>query len=449
LVIPIPIDRIRIGSRYRKDLGDLEGLAKNIKDIGLLHPVTIDEHSTLICGFRRIAACKLLGLKEIPAYVLNLEDVRSGELSENTFRKDFTFSEIVEIKKSIGHVERKNAFERQKQGQKLGGAMHNLSHKDSNEHGGEFPLSKYRQNKGKSRDKLAQCFGVSYKTLDNVEKVYDAAKADPKKYGDLMCRLDEGRLKPHKAFKELQNRLMIEELSNQASENIEYENVELFEGDFREVSNSIEDNSIDLIFTDPPYDEKSVPLYLDLANLAKRVLKENASVVTYVPNGLIPIITSYMMEAGLTYWWTIAVQLEGSFSRHYQRQTSIKWKPLLWFVKGRKLVAHNFMSDLIISDRPEKVHHGWEQSKIEAEHVYKILTVENQKILDPFVGTGTTAVAAINLNRKFLGIDIDPKVMVSLRVKIQNSSKNLWEKGKSYGGQHPSEDQSEMGHNEK
>jgi hypothetical protein len=310
LVIPIPIDRIRIGCRYRKDLGDLEWLAKNIREIGLLHPVTINEYNTLICGSRRIAAYKLLGMKEIPAYVLNLEDIRTGELSENTMRKNFTYSEMVEIKKSVVPVERRDALERQKQGRKLGGAIHNLSDKDSNKHGGEFPPSKYVQCKGKTRDRVAQYFDVSYKTLDNVEKVYDAAKLDPHKYGDLIRKLDEGRLKPHKAFKELHNRRLKEELAYEASGNTEDENVELVEGDFKDVSDSIQDNSIDLIFTDPPYDEKSVQLYRDLAKLAMRVIKDKASIISYIPNGFIPTIANYMMEAGLTYWWwTIAVQL--------------------------------------------------------------------------------------------------------------------------------------------
>jgi 16S rRNA G966 N2-methylase RsmD len=384
-----------------------------------LHPVTIDEHNTLICGYRRIAACKLLGMKEISAHVLNLDDIRSGELSENTLRKDFTFSEMVEIKKSVVPLERRDALERQKQGQKLGGVIHNLIHKNSKEHGGISPPNKFAQAKGKTRDRVAQYFDVSYKTLDNIEKVYDAAKLDPQKYSDLMCKLDEGRLKPNKAFKELCNRCHKEDLSNQAFENIEYDNVELLEGDFRDVSNRIENNSIDLIFTDPPYDKKSVPIYQDLAKLAMRVLKDRGSIVTYVPNSFITIIANYMTEAGLTYWWTIAVQLEGSFARHYPKQVTIKWKPLLWFVKGQELITPDFISDLIISDRPKKVLHSWEQSRVDAEHVLKILTFENQRILDPFVGAGTTAVAAINLNRKFLGIDIDPNALDSVRANIQ------------------------------
>ena len=45
---------------------------------------------------------------------------------------------------------------------------------------------------------------------------------------------------------------------------------------------NIPDNSIDLIFTDPPYNEASLSLYGDLAKLAERVLKPGGSLITYV-----------------------------------------------------------------------------------------------------------------------------------------------------------------------
>jgi hypothetical protein len=35
----VPIDSIKIGSRFRKDLGDIASLAKDIIEIGLLHPI--------------------------------------------------------------------------------------------------------------------------------------------------------------------------------------------------------------------------------------------------------------------------------------------------------------------------------------------------------------------------------------------------------------------------
>ena len=180
-------------------------------------------------------------------------------------------------------------------------------------------------------------------------------------------------------------------------------------GDFRNCSAQIYDNSINLIFTDPIYGSQYLPLYDNLAHLAIRVLKDGASLVTYVGNYAFPQVIHMMESAGLKYWWTLAVNLEGSFGRHHPRKVSIKWKPLLWFVKGDAINTIDYISDAINSNRPSKIMHNWEQPTIDAEHVISRLTVENQTVLDPMLGSGTTGVAALKLKRKFIGIEIDPE----------------------------------------
>ena len=65
------------------------------------------------------------------------------------------------------------------------------------------------------------------------------------------------------------------------------------------------------------------------------------------------------------------------------------------------------MFDHIESNPPDKSCHEWAQSTVEAEHIIKYLTVENQIILDSMFGSGTTGIAALKLNRKFIGIEID------------------------------------------
>jgi ParB family transcriptional regulator, chromosome partitioning protein len=64
------ITDIRVGKRHRRDMGDIAGLAASIEDIGLLHPITVDEKNRLLAGARRLAACKSLGWKTVPVNVV-------------------------------------------------------------------------------------------------------------------------------------------------------------------------------------------------------------------------------------------------------------------------------------------------------------------------------------------------------------------------------------------
>jgi ParB family chromosome partitioning protein len=96
-------------------------LAANIHDIGLLHPIVIKPDGTLIAGQLRLRAAQLLGWAEIPVTVMDLDAVVHGEYAENTFRKNFTLSEAVAIKRALEPIERAAAKERQRQGGRLGG----------------------------------------------------------------------------------------------------------------------------------------------------------------------------------------------------------------------------------------------------------------------------------------------------------------------------------------
>jgi ParB family chromosome partitioning protein len=52
------ISEIKIGTRHRKDMGDLDGLAESMRLCGLIQPVAIRPDNVLVAGERRIRAAK-------------------------------------------------------------------------------------------------------------------------------------------------------------------------------------------------------------------------------------------------------------------------------------------------------------------------------------------------------------------------------------------------------
>jgi ParB-like chromosome segregation protein Spo0J len=83
-------------------MGDLDGLARSIEEVGLLQPIGITPDCRLVFGQRRLLVYQdILGQESIPARIVPVESMRSGEIAENTMRKDYTPSELVAIVQAI------------------------------------------------------------------------------------------------------------------------------------------------------------------------------------------------------------------------------------------------------------------------------------------------------------------------------------------------------------
>jgi hypothetical protein len=383
---------------------EFESLKQLIKeDNGLTYAIIVNQHGAIVDGYHTYKAWQELKIK--PKFQVKFFE---NPLLEQKFR----------IKTNMNHG-RLNPFQRielayklkaiDNEIQKLDKTLPNtLTEAPENSNKNQPPI-------GRALDLYARSAGVSQTTyFKGVEIIKNAPE-------EMKDKLRKGKVKVEKAYGQLQKQQQRQELVNAAASISQFptNNVKLVLGDFNEKSKEvISDNSIDLLFTDPPYGSKYLPSYNDLARLGARVLKDGGSLVTYVGNYAIPQVIHMMESAGLKYWWMLAVNLEGSFARHYPRKVSIKWKPLLWFVEGDKPNNLDFISDAINSKRPSKVIQDLEQSTVDAEHVISRLTVENQTVLDQMMGSGTTGVAALKLKRKFIGIEIVPSRFERARARL-------------------------------
>ena len=222
-------------------------------------------------------------------------------------------------------------------------------------------------------------------------------------------------------------------------EKIKSRNYSLAYGDCLKYLCNIPDNSIDLILTDPPYNiakysTGNIPLPgrtalnndlgewdlkpiepMRLLDDFKRVLK---------PDGNIFVFTSYNLMGK----WHEAFDSEfDTFQFFIWHKTnpapkiykngflnSCEMIACMWN-KGHKWnfstqnEMHNFFESPICM-RPERLsnpkHPAQKPVKL-LEHIIKIASNENDIILDPFMGVGSTGVAALKNNRRFIGCEID------------------------------------------
>lgn len=185
-LIDIPISKVRINGRHRKDLGDIDGLAASIESVGLLHPIVLKSDHTLVAGERRLTAFKKLGRKSIPATIVeSLSDALKAlkaELDENAWRKDYLPSEAVSVGKSIESLEEIAA-----QGRRNGSIKTRDSRGRAIPSGGNLPPL----DRGKTRDKVGAAVGMSGKQYEKAKSVIKAAEDKPKTFGKFVKIMDE------------------------------------------------------------------------------------------------------------------------------------------------------------------------------------------------------------------------------------------------------------------
>ena len=182
----------------------------------------------------------------------------------------------------------------------------------------------------------------------------------------------------------------------------ESERFRLITGDFMDEMEQLDSESIAAIITDPPYEEKYIPLYEDLAKRAARVLKPGGSLVVVSGQYYLPQVLERMVLY-MDYQWTLAYLTPGGTPTIWQRKVNTFWKPVLWFVKGR--YDGNWIGDVCTSPVSDKRFHEWGQSEEGMAELVERFTLPGDLILDPFCGGGTTGVVALQLGRRFIGID--------------------------------------------
>jgi site-specific DNA-methyltransferase (adenine-specific) len=179
--------------------------------------------------------------------------------------------------------------------------------------------------------------------------------------------------------------------------------VEIIHSDFRNLQ--IDEGSVDLVLTDPPYDKDALPLWDDLGLAAARWLRPGGVLLAYT--GFMYLNEVFrMLEQHLTWHWQEIIIHDSHGQLVHSRNVINKYRSVLGYVKGTASFPAA-ITDVIYGSGPEKTHHPWQQNLGEFEELLEYVTEPNDLVVDPFGGGFTTAVACYNLGRRCISCDVD------------------------------------------
>lgn len=363
-------------------------LVADVKERGVLEPIWLYE-GKILDGRNRYRAAREAGRayqqKHFPddAPPKFRDDPLAFVISLNLHRRQLTASQLAFVALDIERVEAELAKERMRSG---GG--------DKKSGTAQMPDPIIGQ--GEAREKAAKAVGASARYVSDAKKI-------ERDFPELAKEIRSGKKNITQA-----NRVLKETTQKDELQRAVYVTLApgLHRGDFRTLADQIEDNSVELVFTDPPYDADSVPLYGDAAKVAARILKPGGSFIAYSGHPHLPAVLNECGEY-LRYWWTIAAVHDGGPKAiMHQLGIRVAWKPLVWFVKDTRGDVRNVLFD-VVAGKHEKDFHEWQQSEQVAHYCIERLTSKNGLVVDFFAGGGTTLVAAKKLGRKFIGFEIN------------------------------------------
>lgn len=203
------------------------------------------------------------------------------------------------------------------------------------------------------------------------------------------------------------------------------DDVDVFVGDVRTGLHQIKDESVDVVFVDPPYDRQSVEtLYSHIASVAGRILVEGGSLLVmcggaYLDKAIVELST----DKSLRYNWTLAYVCKSNGSPLiHSRKVATAVKYIVWLTKGA--YDGKIVYDLIEAppdpDGTDKSFHPWGQSVEGVKEILRRLSKEGDTVCDFMCGGGATVGAALELGgRKIIACDIDEKAVKTTKQRVR------------------------------
>ena len=219
-------------------------------------------------------------------------------------------------------------------------------------------------------------------------------------------------------------------------------NYKLYHGDCLEVMDELIESGIvfDMILVDPPYKktrgrwDNIIPIN-DMWNKANKLIKSNGAICVFGNEPYSSMVRLGNIE-NYKYDWKWVKNRATRFANCNYRPMA-KYEDIMVFSKANASTGGknnalmqdteyiqkytNYPNNILEFNCESKYVHPTQKPVDLLEYLIKTYTDEGDLVLDFTMGSGSTGVACLNLNRKFIGIELDKKYFDIAKNKIENN----------------------------
>ncbi len=413
----IDLVSIKFGERRRTEYGDIEELAKSIKSDGLIQPIAVAELDPiegqhkflLVAGGRRYKALQLLKELSVPVRIYppfeDIRELRTLELAENFHRQDLSWEEQVALKREIHEAQI---------------AIYGPK------------VSTSPDAEGWTNESTADLLGVSKQSVQKDIQLAKAVEAAPEFFEGCKNKSEAAKVLKKIGESMIQAEMVkraktIVKSSDETSLVESYILKDCFLG-----FQSIPDKSISLCEIDPPYGidlklakrDKTEILdnYTDVdADMYEqfltgvltesyRCMKDHSWLVFwFAPEPYFEVVYNAIIDAGFTTNRMCGIWAK-STGQSKRPESNLGNAYEMCFIAKKGSPALNKPGSTNLFTFPTVAHqkkiHPTERPIELIEHMLNIFLPAGSTILSPFLGSGTTILAAHNLNMTASGFDI-------------------------------------------
>ena len=385
--------------------GEWEVFLADIRERGILEPLQLaTDGTTVLDGRHRLQAALELGLATVPVVPAQLGDL---DESEYVVRQALLRRNLSDDQRALLAAQRAKELSSARQ--------HEAARLAAQSRWGECAeTTVVSPHQVRTRQLLSESYGVSERKIRYAQLL---AEQTP----ELAAAVLTGNLPLHKALRQAKRQTALAMLKS-LPELSPTEQLQVWCGDFRDVGRQIPDESIDLVLTDPPYDKAGMALWEDFARFARQKLKPSAFCVAYCGQlYLREAMTS--LDKCLTYYWLAGLRHVQQHTQCYVRHSFNAMKAILIYVKEPLVMPPAWFVDLINNPPgPDKRFHDWQQSIEPVRYLVSRFSRPGEVVLDPFAGSGTTALAALLEKRRAIAIELSPHHAETIRKRSQEFS---------------------------